>query len=546
MNTFTTLMREFPSLAAVPDFHSVEAVPQLPYQEAVSNSFGEFQEVSLQAVPAVPSPPSPATRDSSPPLVLSAREREEIVGELLGRDISSLVLTPLQRLAIIQENRARERGFPPFSPASDKKPLPSSSFAGPHIQQSGRIDSDRNAFKSQNQIQVIKNDSSERFRSPQVSRKLTDRPKPFKRPALTFLPTENEKAVKRGRKPTSRSKNRIRIKLKNTITKDIADIPRSRTPPKQQAVITQTAQTRLNSQATQTKVLPLANEVNDIPRSRIESTLKIVNQADFQTNFKSIIPKLIPRGNQPEQDRFQPKNHLKERLPVPPVKANSLTENDLNQPRRLNQNFPPRIKLPAPVTPGQDFSQIESISQQRRPTPRPASRKTTVAPILSKKKEVSTPRVPTSHPQEFLNRLSPSDQQKFLDQFSVLNEEQQAYAYNQFLSTTSEVQLHAIRQFLSLDPEVLIVSIQAEIDSQTDSFKSRPQPQIPQQPSINVNQNLSNSRRVQQPRNPHRPRQSEREAFHRQLQLQKLQQEQLQEIIKQQHSINLQGQTIIM
>merc|ERR1712083_589983 len=130
--------------------------------------------------------------------------------------------------------------------------------------------------------------------------------------------------------------------------------------------------------------------------------------------------------------------------------------------------------------------------------------------------------------------------------FSVLNEEQQAYAYNQFMGTTSEVQLHAIRQFLLLDPEVLIVSIQAEIDSQTDSFKSRPQPQIPQQPSINVNQNLSNSRRVQQPRNPHRPRQSEREAFHRQLQLQKLQQEQLQEIIKQQHSINLQGQTIIM
>jgi len=215
-------MREFPSLAAVPDFHSVEAVPQLPNQAAVADSFGEFQEVRLQAVPAVPSPPSPATRDSSPPLVLSAREREEIVGELLGRDISSLVLTPLQRLAIIQENRARERGFPPFSPASDKTTLPSSSsFNNPITQQIGQTDSDFNTFESKNQNHVEENNSFERFRSQQISQELPKRPKPFKRPALTFLPAKNEEGMKIRSKPTIRSKNKIRIKIKNQLQKKL-------------------------------------------------------------------------------------------------------------------------------------------------------------------------------------------------------------------------------------------------------------------------------------------------------------------------------------
>jgi len=536
-------MREFPSLAAVPDFHSVEAVPQLPNQAAVADSFGEFQEVRLQAVPAVPSPPSPATRDSSPPLVLSAREREEIVGELLGRDISSLVLTPLQRLAIIQENRARERGFPPFSPASDKTTLPSSSsFNNPITQQIGQTDSDFNTFDTQNQNNVEENNSFERFRSQQISQELPKRPKPFKRPALTFLPAKNEEGMKIRSKPTIRSKNKIRIKIKNQLQKKIIDIPRSNTQAIQQGVIPKTTQTRQNSQTTKTKITLLSNEINDIPRGRTENTRKRVNQADFQTNFQPTTQGFIPRSNQPELDRFHAaRNPMKERLPVPPVKA----VKDLKQPRRLNQNFPPRINLPAPSSLGQDFSKTERNSQQRRPTTRTALAKTTMAPLTFNPEEDPSPGVPNSHPQQFLNKLSPSDQQKFLDQFSVLNEEQQAYAYNQFLSTPAEVQLHAIRQFLSLDPEVLIVSIQAEIDSQADSFKRKPQPQIPQQPSPKVNQ-LSNPRQIQQPRNPHRPRQSEREAFQRQLQLQKLQQEQLQEIIKQQHSINLQGQTIIM
>ena len=41
-------------------------------------------------------------------ILLTAGERREILDKLLGRDISSIVLTPLQRLAILQENEARQ------------------------------------------------------------------------------------------------------------------------------------------------------------------------------------------------------------------------------------------------------------------------------------------------------------------------------------------------------------------------------------------------------------------------------------------------------
>jgi hypothetical protein len=39
--------------------------------------------------------------------VFTAREREEIIGHLLGRDISTVILTPTQKQAIIQENLAK-------------------------------------------------------------------------------------------------------------------------------------------------------------------------------------------------------------------------------------------------------------------------------------------------------------------------------------------------------------------------------------------------------------------------------------------------------
>jgi hypothetical protein len=55
------------------------------------------------------------------PIVFSADEREEIIGHLLGRYISALILTPTQSLAIIEENAFREQGFPPVSPASNSE-----------------------------------------------------------------------------------------------------------------------------------------------------------------------------------------------------------------------------------------------------------------------------------------------------------------------------------------------------------------------------------------------------------------------------------------
>jgi len=83
-----------------------------------------------------------------------------------------------------------------------------------------------------------------------------------------------------------------------------------------------------------------------------------------------------------------------------------------------------------------------------------------------------------SHPERFLNQLSPQDQALFLERFSVLNLNQQTYAYNQFLSTPPDIQKFAISQFLSLEPEVLIVSIQAEIEREAALVAEASSPQF--------------------------------------------------------------------
>jgi len=99
-------------------------------------------------------------------------------------------------------------------------------------------------------------------------------------------------------------------------------------------------------------------------------------------------------------------------------------------------------------------------------------------------RQLGGPRQPTgSHPERFLNQLSPSDQALFLQHFSVLNLEQQTYAYNQFLSTPPEIQKFAISQFLSLEPEVLIVSIQAEIDREASLVADASTPQFQPRPA---------------------------------------------------------------
>ena len=93
-----------------------------------------------------------------------------------------------------------------------------------------------------------------------------------------------------------------------------------------------------------------------------------------------------------------------------------------------------------------------------------------------------------SHPERFLNQLSPQDQALFLERFSVLNLDQQTYAYNQFLSTPPDIQKFAISQFLSLEPEVLIVSIQAEIEREAALVAEASSPQFQRGSSISSQQ----------------------------------------------------------
>ena len=161
-----------------------------------------------------------------------------------------------------------------------------------------------------------------------------------------------------------------------------------------------------------------------------------------------------------------------------------------------------------------------------------------------------------NHPEELLNMLSPGDQDRFLQQFSSLNTEQQNYAFRQFLNSRKEIQRFAISQFLKLDPETLIVSIQAEIDRES-AARPRSQARSPQPPTQSLQQQLIQFNSINKRDNEDelssvspgkRPRQAELEHFRIAKQLQRQQREQLEEIIKQQNRINiqLQGQTVFV
>ena len=77
---------------------------------------------NFQPTPATPSPVRPVTLQPSNlgnfgptsadglNIILTSKERQDILDKLIGRDINSIVLTPLQRLAILQENQARQSG----------------------------------------------------------------------------------------------------------------------------------------------------------------------------------------------------------------------------------------------------------------------------------------------------------------------------------------------------------------------------------------------------------------------------------------------------
>ena len=83
----------------------------------------------------------------------------------------------------------------------------------------------------------------------------------------------------------------------------------------------------------------------------------------------------------------------------------------------------------------------------------------------------------TGHPSDILNRLPQQQQQKFLEQFLSLAPEHQSFVYRKLLSSPPDIQQFAIDQFVSLDNRVLVVSIQAELDKETQ----RRQPQHQQQ-----------------------------------------------------------------
>ena len=71
-------------------------------------------------------------------LLLTGSERREILDKLLGRDISSIVLTPLQRLAILQENEARQSRNRPGTFQTTARPGPVGPSETPRVKATTR------------------------------------------------------------------------------------------------------------------------------------------------------------------------------------------------------------------------------------------------------------------------------------------------------------------------------------------------------------------------------------------------------------------------
>ena len=222
------------------DFPSIEAVPDA--------TFGEFQEVKLPE-PRTPPPPPPPPRSPSPPsptrapfsqspaparlpprvtptpaslnIILTSAERREIVDKLLGRDINSIILTPLQRLAILQENEARQSGVRPkvrpspenirqenfqttFRPETSPqipRRQPTTIRPGPAFQRNFvRQQIDDQSDNAENFDYIEDNEVSSKSMVEQTfslfenfSNRINGKPKsspvsPFKRPSLRFLP----------------------------------------------------------------------------------------------------------------------------------------------------------------------------------------------------------------------------------------------------------------------------------------------------------------------------------------------------------------------
>ena len=102
--------------------------PQPPRSLAVTPQPTRGQESprALQARPT-PVPSISVTPGNSLDIILTSAERRDILDKLIGRDINTIVLTPLQRLAILQENELRQseaRGQPQSPPRSPRPSQP--------------------------------------------------------------------------------------------------------------------------------------------------------------------------------------------------------------------------------------------------------------------------------------------------------------------------------------------------------------------------------------------------------------------------------------
>ena len=402
MRSLTMLARDFPSIEAVPDatFGEFQEVrlpePRTPSppppppsrnQPPTSPSpapFTNFGQPSTRLPPRVgsprpPSPPSPPPSDRNGlNIILTSAERREILDKLLGRDINSLVLTPLQRLAILQENEARQSQARPAQTTS-RPTIRQENFqttfrpeTSPHIPRRQQTTIrpgpafQTNFVRQQvNQIQISDNDENfdyiednevssksmveqtfslfENFSNRINGGKPKPRPvSPFKRPSLRFLPEPPTKPPTTPRPPPTTPRP------PPTTPRPPPTTPAPPTPQRERQV----AKIRIKLPP---KTLRQENEIerprsfnNFPPRLEVQSPQNSRQQQIQQTTAR---PQSFPAVPQQTPGPTQPPPGVPRTIASRPPPSNTL------QPRRqppsnplppsLSNSLPPRIQPPS-------------------------------------------------------------------------------------------------------------------------------------------------------------------------------------------------------
>ena len=131
--------RNFPTTLRPQPPRSLAVTPQPPPR-------GQESPRALQAGPT-PVPSISVTPGSSLDIILTSAERRDILDKLIGRDINTIVLTPLQRLAILQENELRQTGVR-GQPQSPPRPAQPQRFQPPKPQTTPRPRQPPQTFQS--------------------------------------------------------------------------------------------------------------------------------------------------------------------------------------------------------------------------------------------------------------------------------------------------------------------------------------------------------------------------------------------------------------